>query len=401
MQIIERPYYLKKLWKWKDRHLIKVLTGVRRSGKSTILSLFRSRLLSEGVAESQIVTLNFEDPDFGSIRNADDLWAYLKPRLVRGKMTYVFLDEIQRVAEFEKAVDGLFVKDNVDVYVTGSNAYLLSGEIATYLSGRYVTLHVHPLSFREYCDGLALSDNPERAWVNYLRFGSFPQSVSLGNDPELVAAFNEGLYNTILQKDVTARFRGEGSPAFDRIATFMFDNIGNIASVRSIAAALAAEGVKVAPNTIDEYLGRLCEAYLLYKVRAIDVQGKEHLKTGCKYYVADIGLRQYLLGSRAFDRGHVLENVIFLELCRRHTEVFIGRNGTREIDFIARDGADITYYQVAETIAGDEVRTREFTPLNTIRDHHPKLILTLDAVPPSNDGGIRTLNALNFLLERN
>lgn len=229
--------------------------------------------------------------------------------------------------------------------------------------------------------------------MNYLRFGSFPQSIDLGHDPELVGAFNEGLYNTIIQKDVAARFRGEVSPAFDRIVAFMFDNIGNIASVRSISAALAAEGVKVAPNTVDEYLDRLCDVYLLYKVRAIDVQGKEHLKTGCKYYVTDIGMRQYLLGSRAFDRGHVLENVIFLELLRR-------RNGTKEIDFIARDGADITYYQAAETIAGDEVRAREFTPLNTVRDHHPKLILTLDAVPPSNDGGIRTLNALDFLLGR-
>ena len=399
MQIISRPFYVKKLWKWKDRHMIKVLTGVRRSGKSTLLALFRDRLLSEGVDETQIVALNFEDPDFGFIKNSDDLWEYLKPRLAPGKMTYVFLDEIQRVNNFEKAVDGLFVKDNVDVYITGSNAYLLSGEIATYLSGRYVTLHVHPLSFKEYCVGLNLSDNPERAWTDYLRFGSFPQVISFGNDPELVTAFNEGLYNTILQKDVTARFRGDSHAAFDRIVAFMFDNIGNISSVRSIAANLAAEGVKITANTIDEYLDRLCEAYLLYKVRAIDVQGREHLKTGCKYYVADTGLRQYLLGSRAFDRGHVLENIIYLELTRRHNEVFIGRNGTKEIDFIARDGADITYYQVAETIAGDEVREREFSPLRTIRDHHPKMILTLDAIPPSNDGGIRTINALDFLLD--
>lgn len=400
MQIIDRPYYLKKLWKWKDHHLIKVLTGVRRSGKSTLLSLFRTRLLAEGVTESQIVIVNFEDPDFGAIKNSDDLWAYLKLRLVPGKMTYVFLDEIQRVTDFEKAVDGLFVKDNVDIYVTGSNAYLLSGEIATYLSGRYVTLHVHPLSFREYCDGMNLADNPERAWIDYVRFGSFPQVLSLGNDPELISSFNEGLYHTILQKDVLSRCRSDAASMFERVVAFMFDNIGNISSVRSIAATLASDGVKVVANTIDEYLNRLREAYLLYKVRALDVQGKEHLKTGCKYYVADIGLRQYLLGSRTFDRGHVLENVIYLELCRRHHEVFIGRNGTKEIDFICRDGADITYYQIAETIAGDEVREREFAPLKTIRDHHPKMILTLDAIPPSNDGGIRTVNALNFLLER-
>lgn len=398
MRIIKRPFYLDKLWKWKDRSIIKVLTGVRRAGKSTLLRLYREHLIASGIEDVQILALNFENPDFGSIRNADDLWAYVKPRLAHGRMTYVFLDEIQRVDGFEKAVDGLFVQENVDIYLTGSNAYLLSGEIATYLSGRYVTLHVHPLSFREYCEGLGFMGNPERAWTDYLRFGSFPQVASLGNDPELVSAFNEGLYNTILQKDVTARCRTASSPAFDRIVAFLFDNIGNLSSVRSIAAGLASEGVKIAANTIDEYLDRLCEAYLFYKVRAIDVQGREHLKTGCKYYVADIGLRQYLLGSRTFDRGHVLENVVYLELLRRHREVFIGRNGTREIDFIARDGADITYYQIAETLSSEEVRDREFAPLQAIRDHHPKVVLTLDPMPPANDNGIRTFNALDFLI---
>lgn len=398
MDYIKRPDYLSTLRKWKDHHIIKVLTGVRRAGKSTLLSLFRSELLKDGVDEKQIVAVNFEDADFGRIQTSDDLWEYMRPRLANGRTTYVFLDEIQRVKDFEKAVDGLFVKPDVDIYVTGSNAFLLSGEIATYLSGRYVTVPVYPLSFREYCEGLGLCDSPERAWMNYLRFGSFPQVVSLGNDPELVSSFNEGNYHTILQKDVLSRCRTDATSMFERIVAFMFDNIGNVSSVRSIAGTLAADGMKIAPNTIDEYLNRLCEAYLLHKVKAIDVQGREHLKTGCKYYVADIGIRNYLLGSRQFDRGHILENVVYLELLRRHGEVFIGRNGTKEIDFIARDAGDVTYYQVAETLAGDEVREREFNALRTVRDHHPKMILTLDPVPPSNDGGIRTVNALDFLL---
>lgn len=398
MDYIKRPNYLSKLRKWKDHHIIKVLTGVRRAGKSTLLSLFRNELLEDGVDEKQIVAVNFEDADLGHIQTSDDLWEYMRPRLAKWRTTYVFLDEIQRVKDFEKAVDGLFVKPNVDIYMTGSNAFLLSGEIATYLSGRYVMIPVYPLSFREYCDGLGLRDTPERAWINYLRFGSFPQVVSLGNDPELVSSFNEGIYHTILQKDVLLRCRTDATSMFERVVAFMFDNIGNVSSVRSIAGTLAADGMKIAPNTIDEYLNRLCEAYLLHKVKAIDVQGRAHLKTGCKYYVADIGIRNYLLGSRQFDRGHVLENVVYLELLRRHGEVSFGRNGTKEIDFIARDAGDVTYYQVAETLAGDEVRKREFNALRTIRDHHPKMILTLDPVPPSNDEGIKTVNALDFLL---
>lgn len=400
LNMIDRPYGLKWLWQWKDQEPIKVVTGIRRCGKSTLLSMFQGQLREDGINADQIVAINFEHPDFMELDNSVAVWKYLKPKIVQGRNTYVFLDEIQRVRDFEKVVDGLFVLPDVDVYITGSNAYLLSGELATYLSGRYVALHLTPLSFREYYDGVASSESPERAYRDYLAFSSFPHNRAWDKEPGLVDDYMEGILNTVLRKDVINRNAFRNPVALDAVARYVFDNIGNLTSMRNIATVLKSEGVSIDASSVEDYVSALCGAYLAYKAVPKDLRGRELLKSGAKYYVVDMGLRRFILGSRAFDMGRVLENVIYLELVRRHHEVYVGRVDGREVDFVTRDGGDVRYWQVAETLRGEGVRDREFAPLKAIADHCPKTILSLDLDPVGYDIGIKTMNALDFLLEK-
>lgn len=401
MEYIKRPVYTQWLEKWKDHDLIKVVTGIRRCGKSTLLELFRKTLADSGIAESQMVVLNFEDPDTPEFATWRDIWNHVKPRLSKSGRTYVFLDEVQRIPQFEKLVDGLHARKNIDVYVTGSNAYMLSGELATYLSGRYVELKMQPLSFREYCDAVGAHGDYARRYLNYLRFSSFPYAVSFGEDTSLANAYLDGIYNTVLIKDVLQRRRLSDTGLVDRIARYLFDNIGNMTSLRNIAASLSTSGLKTNANTVEGYVKALCDAFLFWKAERYDIRGRDILASGCKYYVSDIGLRYRLLGNRAGDTGHVLENVVYLELLRRSQNVLVGQHGNRKIDFVTRDGNDVRYYQVAETVRDEKTREREFAPLMAIRDHHPKTLITLDMDLPADSDGIRQVNAYDFLLGDN
>lgn len=396
--LIARPTYVEHLLRWKNRDVVKIVTGVRRCGKSVVLRLFRERLLRSGVPPDRIVAFDFEDPDTPDFASWRDVWAQIRPKLKPGETTYVFLDEIQRVPEFEKLVDGLHARKGIDVYLTGSNAWLLSGELATYLSGRYVEIPMHPLSFLEYCDAVGARGDYARRYVEYVRFGSFPYVVSLGRDPMLVKDYLDGIYNTVLVKDVLRRKRLSDAGLVDRIARFLFDNVGNVSSLRNIAGALTAGGSKTSGNTVEGYVDALCEAFLFWKAPRYDIRGKEILSSGCKYYAADPGLRYRLSGNREGDSGRVLENVVYLELLRRHGNVFVGQHGSREVDFVTRDGDDIRYFQVAETVRDAATREREYAPLLAIRDHRPKMLLTLDEDPPSDRDGIRRVNVLDFLM---
>ena len=400
MSIFRRSLYLDALSKWRDKDVIKVLTGIRRCGKSTLLELFREDLLSSGVAESSIVFINFEDPDVPDFKVWRDVWDYIKPRLAANGRNYVFLDEIQRVDEFEKLVDGLSARKNIDVYITGSNAYLLSGELATYLSGRYVEIAVQPLSFAEYCQAKNVKGDYPRHYSNYVRFGSFPYSLTLEDESELISDYLDGIYNTVLVKDVLKRKRLSDVGLVERVARFLFDNIGNVSSVRNMAGVISNSGIKTNANTVDGYLDALCQAYLFRKAQRFDIRGKALLQTGCKYYAADMGLRSRALGHRVGDTGRILENVVYLELLRRSVNVFVGQHDGKEVDFVTRDGGDLHYFQVSETVRSAETRAREYAPLLAIRDNYPKTLITLDEEPRASLDGIQQINAYEFLLNK-
>ena len=398
MELYDRPHYLNRLKKWRDHDMIKVITGVRRAGKSTLLEIYRNWLEESGVSRDRMVAVNFEDPDIPEFSNWREAWDYLKPLLLKNGRTYVFLDEIQRVPEFEKLVDGLHSRKTTDIYITGSNAYLLSGELATYLSGRYVEIMMQPLSFGEYCAALKVKSDLARHYVSYLRNGSFPYALSLGGDPTLVADYLDGIYNTVLVKDVLRRRRMADVGLVDRVARFLFDNIGNVTSLRGISGSLNALGAKTNANTVDGYVEALCDAFLFRKARRYDIRGKAVLSSGCKYYAADIGLRTRLCGNKVGDTGRILENVVYLELLRRSNTVMVGQHDGREVDFVVRAGSDIRYYQVSETVRAEETRKREFAPLLAIADNYPKTLVTLDEDPPLDIDGVRQVNAYDFLL---
>ena len=398
MQLFKRPFYLNRLLRWRDRDLIKVITGIRRCGTSTLLQLFRDELKALGVEEAQLVVCNFEDPDTPEFRTWREAWDFIKAQLPSSRKVYLFLDEVQRVPEFEKLLDGLHTRKLIDLYVTGSNAFLLSGKLATYLSGRYVELRMQPFSFKEYCDALQVNTDYAHHYANYQRYSSFPYALTLGNDAMLVSDYLDGIYNTVLVKDVLSRKRLVDATLINRIAHFLFDNIGNLTSLRNIAGCISAAGLKTTSATVDGYLDALCDAFLFYKVARYDIRGKELLSSGHKYYAADIGLRYRKLGHRVGDSGHILENIVYLELLRRSTNVFIGQHDTREIDFVTRDEGNLHYYQVSETLRDPQTREREFAPLLALRDHYPKTVITLDEEPPASLNGIQQINAYEFLL---
>ena len=398
-KLVQRPTYLARLLKWRGKALVKVVTGIRRCGKSVLLEMFRTELQKQGIAPKQFVVFNFEDPDTPEYPNWKAVWEDIKPRLCPDQMTYVFLDEVQRVPEFEKLVDGLCTKKNVDVYITGSNAYLLSGELATYLAGRYVEIQMQPLSFREYIDGVGAKGDFVRQYLNYLRQSSFPYALALEGDVPIISEYLDGIYNTVLVKDVMQRKKLSDVGLVDRLARFLFDNIGNVTSMRNIAACLGNAGVKTNANTVEGYVETLCDSFLFWKAQRYDIRGKAILQGGCKYYAADMGLRYRLLGNRVGDSGRILENVVYLELLRRAPTVLVGSQDGREVDFVTREGSSVHYYQVAETVRDIETRTREYAALESIADHHPKTLITLDEELPATNNGIRQINAFDFLLD--
>lgn len=394
--MVQRKPYMEKLKKLKDKKIIKVVTGIRRCGKSTLLLLFRQYLKECGVEDAQIVAVNFEDVASEPLLDYKKLHQYVTDRLVPGKMTYVFLDEVQNVQQFQKAVDSLFIKDHVDLYITGSNANILSGELATLLSGRYIEISMLPLSFAEYFE--LIGGDKRNAWNAYYRNGGFPYAAAI-EDEDIRRDYIAGIYNTVLLRDIVTRKRISDIPLLESVIKFLFDNIGNIVSSKKISDSLTSYGRKTTSVTVENYIDALTEAFVLYKAGRYDVKGKQYLKSLEKYYLVDISLRRLLLGDKNTDIGHILENIVYLELIRRGYAVTIGKVDDKEIDFIAETGGDKIYYQVSASILDPATFAREIEPLKKANDHYPKFILSMDEMPMGEDG-IKQVNIVDFLLEK-
>ena len=372
-----------------------MVTGIRRCGKSTLFELFQEHLLSCGVSQEQIISINFEDISYSHLLDFGALHSYIISQLLPDKMTYVFLDEIQAVPSFQKAVDSLFIRENVDIYITGSNAYMLSGELATLLSGRYIEIQMLPLSFKEYYE-LKGGDRRD-AWNAYFRNGGFPYAAQL-DDNEIRKDYLFGIYHTVLLKDIVTHKKIQDVPLLESVIRFLFDNIGNVVSPKKIADSLTTFGRKTTSVTVENYINGLLEAFILYKAGRYDIKGKQHLKSLEKYYLVDIGFRRLLLGDKNTDIGHILENIVYLELVRRGFTVNIGKIGDSEIDFIAESGGSKIYYQVSASVLDPGTFAREITPLQKIPDHYPKFIISMDEVP-IDENGIKQLNIIDFLLQ--
>lgn len=396
--ILQRTEYLNKLIAFKDKQLIKIVTGIRRCGKSTLLAVYEEWLKNQGVQENQIIAINFEDIDYEELTDYKKLYAYIKERLVKNKMTYIFLDEVHHINNFPKVVDSLYIKKNVDIYITGSNAYMLSGEIATLISGRYVQIEMLPLSFKEYMESTGSMNDRGIKYTEYLENSSFPYTLELKGQPEEIRDYLEGIYNTIVVKDIVHRKKITDTMMLKSVLRFVFDNIGNPLSSKKIADTMTSNGRKIDAKTVEKYLESLSESYVIYQAKRYNIKGKQYLKTLEKYYVVDIGLRYMLLGTRQYDRGHILENVIYLELLRRGYDVYVGKVDSLEVDFVAQNSKGTVYYQVALTIRDKKTLERELRPLMAIRDHYPKFVLTLDEDPEVQYDGIRCVNARDWLL---
>lgn len=397
--MIERTRYLDRLERWRDKRIIKVITGIRRCGKSTLMAQYQEKLLQSGVDAGQIIAINLEDYAFVDLLDPKKLHAYVLERVFPDKKAYVFLDEVQNVPDFQRVVDSLFLRDNIDLYVTGSNACMLSGELATLLTGRYVTIEMLPLSFAEYVSWTGDKCDLQRKYTNYLEQSSFPYATELGGDVRAVDEYLQGIYSTIVLKDVVGRLRNVDPMMLESILRFVFDSIGDKLSTKKIADTLTSMGRKSDARMVERYLSAFIDSYILYRVHRYDVKGKQHLKTLEKYYVADIGLRYMLLGRKHADTGHILENVVYLELIRRGYSVYVGKVDDQEVDFVAENRDGLVYYQVAASVRDASTLERELRVLQKIHDNYPKYLLTLDEDPDSDFEGIRKKNALDWLLE--
>lgn len=393
---IVRKEYLERLRNLKHKKLIKIITGIRRCGKSTVMEMFRDELLENGVDENQIIFLNFEDYDNKHLRNPDELYSYIKERLTK-KMNYIFLDEIQSVENFPEIVDSLYIKDNVDIYITGSNSSLLSSEIATLISGRYVEIKMLPLSFTEFVQATKQEKQLSQAYRQYVETSSFPYVIELLQTPDEINSYLEGIYNTILVKDIIDRKKIADTLVLKSVSQFLFDNIGLELSSKRIADTLTSNGRKSDSKTIEKYITSLEESFIVYKASRYNIKGKEYLKSLEKYYVSDIGLRNFMLGKKAMDVGHILENIVYLELIRRGYEVYVGKVDDMEIDFVAQNTQGNTYIQVSASVRDENTLERELKPLKAVRDNYPKILLTLDDDPDGDYDGIIRKNALDWL----
>lgn len=400
--MIERKEYLKQLLSWKDQSVIKVLTGIRRCGKSTILKLYQEYLLNNGIDPSQIISINFEELEYEDLQDYKKLYQYIKDRLVENKMMYIFLDEIQNVPSYEKVVDSLHVKENIDIYITGSNSYIFSGQLATYLSGRYIEIPVLPLSFKEVYNP---QTNKEEAFQKYIKTGGFPYIHQIQLLNEQIDMYLEGIYNTVIVKDIEERINRKNSKSVTDIALlkaiskYLSSVVGSPVSIRSITNYFKSNERTTSPNTISNYVEALCESYLYYPVEVMDVSGKEVLKSNKKYYIVDPGIRNYILPKQFYDLGFTIENIVYLELLRRRYNVNIGRNGRTEVDFIAKRNDVYTYIQVTASLVDENTFNREIRPLKQIKDNYEKIILTLDRYTLGNYEGIKVINIIDWLLE--
>ena len=396
---IKREEYLERLRNLKHKKLIKILTGIRRCGKSTVLEMFKNELLKNGVDENQIIFINFEDYENKSLRNPDVLYNHIK-KLLTSKMNYIFLDEIQRVENFPEVVDSLYIKDNVDLYLTGSNSSLLSSEIATLISGRYVEIKMQPFSFAEFVMATGQSESLPKAYRLYIETSSFPYVLELLQTPQEINSYLEGIYNTILVKDIIDRKKIADTNVLKSVTQFIFDNIGLELSSKKIADTLTSNGRKSDPKTIEKYVSSLEESFIIHKVSRYNIKGKEYLKSLEKYYVSDIGLRNFMLGKKAMDVGHILENIIYLELLRRGYSVYVGKIDDMEIDFVAQNQQGNFYIQVAASVRDENTLKRELRSLQAIKDNYPKILLTLDDDPECDYEGITRKNALDWLVKK-
>lgn len=403
--MIKRVDYLNSLEKWRDEKVIKVVTGMRRCGKSTLLLQFQNRLVETGIETTQIISLNFEKLEYEDLQDYKKLYSYLKNRLISDKKNYIFLDEVQRVKHFEKVVDSLYVMDNVDIYITGSNSQMLSSELATFLSGRYVEIKMLPLSFKEFfsiCD-LSIDDS----FVEYMRYGALPYVTTMEKDSDKVEMYLEGIYNTVLVKDIEDRQNRKnlGMRAITdisllkSISKYLSSVVGNMVTVKSITNYLVSGGRKVSPNTVSDYIEALCDSFIFYEVDRFDIVGKELLKNNKKYYIVDLGLRNYILPRKNYDLGFGLENIVYFELLRRGYRVNVGKLKDKEIDFVTRKNDELHYIQVTASMVDENTFEREMRPLREIRDNYEKTVLTLDRFSVGNYDGIKVVNIVDWLLE--
>lgn len=428
-----RDFYLNKLIAFQDTEPVKIITGIRRCGKSSLMKLMIKHILDSGISESQIIAMNFESMEYRSM-NVKDFYDYVAANRPKDKKVYLFFDEVQRINEWQDAVNSFRVDFPCDIYITGSNSYLLSSEFATYLSGRYVEIRMLPLSFKEFIDfhGYSLVErkgpsgkiskkikdsngemyDAEEMFEEYLNFGGMPGIADVGFDQDKALTLLDGVYSTVVVRDILEREKRRGqrqitdAELLRKIIMFLADNIGSNTSMTSIGNTLVNEGLlgndrknKPATQTVQAYVSSLIESYVFYEAKRFDIKGKEYLRTLAKYYIVDIGLRNYLLGFRDTDLGHVLENIVYFELLRRGYDVAIGKVGNTEVDFVATNTNEKVYYQVTQTISSDETRERELRPLMQINDNYEKVILSMDKAIYNTIEGIKIVNIVDWLLQ--
>lgn len=406
--MVRRKEYLEKLIGWKDDDVIKVVTGIRRCGKSTLLMQYQDYLKSIGIKENQIIAVNFEELEYEELCDYKKLYAYIKDRLVADKITYIFLDEIQKVPSFEKVVDSLYVKPNIDIYITGSNAYMLSGDLATLLTGRYVEISMLPLSFSEY---MQLSDkDKESAFADYIKYGGLPFVATMDRTDDKVDTYLEGIYNTVIVKDIEDRQKRQESnsdkrkindiPLLKTIAKYLSSVIGSPVSLRGITNYLVSSGRKISANTVSNYVDALIESFIFYPAERFDIVGKQLLKANKKYYMVDLGIRNHILPRKYYDLGFSVENIVFFELLRRGCKVTIGKYQENEVDFVAEKRGEFTYIQVTADMVSESTFDREMKPLYAIQDNYEKIVLTLDKLTVGNYDGIKVVNVIDWLLNK-
>lgn len=406
--MVERKEYLAQLAQWKDEQVIKVVTGIRRCGKSTLLSQFQSELRGNGVSREQIVSVNFEDLKYEELQDYRKLYDYLRGRLCKGKTTYIFLDEIQKVTDFEKVVDSLYVQPDVDIYITGSNAYMLSGDLATSLTGRYVEIRMLPLSYKEFLELTELDE--ALAFAEYIKVGGLPYVAAMNRSDQKVETYLEGIYNTVIVKDIEDRQKRRLGDSDSRkiadilllktIAKYLASVVGNPVSIRSITNYLTSNGRKISPNTVSDYVRALTESFIFYPAERFDIVGKQLLKTGQKLYIVDLGLRNHILPRSQYDLGFSLENIVYFELLRRGYRVAVGKGENAEVDFVAERQGAYAYFQVTADMTAKETFDREMKPLISINDNYPKVILTNERLTVGNYNGIQVENLQDWLLKK-
>lgn len=399
--MIERKIYMDKLLAYKDTEFIKVITGIRRCGKSSLLKLFKETI-EKTDSHANIIYMNFESFEFDEIINYKDMYNEIKKNIKKEQTNYILLDEVQRVELWEKSVNSIQVDFKCDIYITGSNAYLLSSELSTYLSGRYIEIKMLPLSFKEFLNFSKIKDNEsiEDKFNEYVKYGGMPGVISLNNNNDLYENAIKGIYNTVFMKDVIERNRLVDAVLLEKILKFLMSNVGSLISAKKVADYLTSQGTKITHNTVLNYFSMLENSYIVYRVPRYDIKGKEILKTLEKYYIVDTGIRNIILGFNNLDLGHILENIVYFELLRKGYEVTVGKKDSLEVDFVATKSTEKKYYQVTLSMLDKEVKSRELKPLQDINDNYEKTILTMDKLySNTSEDGIKIKYLIDFLLE--